>query len=178
MSTRENKGKIKMQIEQISNEYSVRRLELGDVDDIFELSSKNILYYQYCPPFITKEGIAEDMNALPKGKTLKDKFYLGYYKNNVLVAILDLIAGYPNLKTAYIGLFMTDVRVQGKGIGTEIVEELCNYLKNEGFQRVELAWVKGNPQSEKFWTKNKFKAIEERKSNVADCVIAAERQLT
>ena len=45
------------------------------------------------------------------------------------------------------------------------------------FQRVELAWVKGNPQAERFWTKNGFQPIGERKSNAADHVIAAERKL-
>ena len=72
---------------------------------------------------------------------------------------------------------MTDIFVQGNGVGTVIIEELCHYLKTVGFGRVELAWVKGNPQSEKFWKKNHFKPMGERSSNAAAHVIAAERKL-
>ena len=40
---------------------------------------------------------------------------------------------------------------------------------------VLLAWVKGNPQSEHFWTKNGFRFLKETSSSAADCVILAER---
>lgn len=166
-----------MKVEKISERYVVRRLDKRDVDTIFELCSKNRLYYQYCPPFITKNRILEDMEALPAGKTKSDKYFLGYYENEILIAIIDLIAGHPDAHTAYIGFFMIDINIQGKGVGTEIIEELCNYLTKIGFQRVELAWVKGNPQSERFWIKNKFKPIGERSGNAAGHVIASERYL-
>ena len=170
--------KFKIQLEKISNKYNVRRLDGSDVNTVLELCSKNTLYYQYCPPLITKEGVIQDMEVLPPGKTKSDKYYFGYFENDVLIAVLDLITGYPNESTAYIGLFMLDIKVQGQGIGTKIIEELCEYLKNTGFQRVELAWVKGNLQSEKFWIKNNFNAIGERSSNAAEHVIAAERELS
>lgn len=170
--------KFKIQLEKISNKYNVRRLDGSDVNTVLELCSKNTLYYQYCPPLITKEGVIQDMEVLPPGKTKSDKYYLGYFENDVLIAVLDLITGYPNESTAYIGLFMLDIKVQGQGIGTKIIEELCEYLKNTGFQRVELAWVKGNLQSEKFWIKNNFNDIGERSSNAAEHVIVAERELS
>ena len=170
--------KFKIQLEKISNKYNVRRLDSSDVNTVLELCSRNTLYYQYCPPLITKEGVIQDMEVLPPGKTKSDKYYLGYFENDVLIAVLDLITGYPNESTAYIGLFMLDIKVQGQGIGTKIIEELCEYLKNTGFQRVELAWVKGNLQSEKFWIKNNFNDIGERSSNAAEHVIVAERELS
>ncbi len=42
---------------------------------------------------------------------------------------------------------------------------------------VRLAWVKGNPQSECFWLKNKFTIIKETTSTVCNSVILAERKL-
>lgn len=166
-----------MNVEYLSDKYAVRRLDAGDVDSVFELCSKNSLYYQYCPPFVTKSSIVEDMEALPPGKEKKDKYFLGYYDNSSLIAVMDMIIGYPDAHTLYIGFFMTDIDVQGKGVGTVIIEQLCNYVREMGFQRIELAWVKGNPQSESFWMKNKFKIIGERASNAVEQVIAAERLL-
>ena len=72
---------------------------------------------------------------------------------------------------------MTDVSMQNRGLGTEIINDLCKYLVGIEYHSVRLAWVKGNPQAEHFWTKNRFKPIAETRSNAADKVIAAERIL-
>ena len=166
-----------MEIDKITKSYDVRMLNRDDVDAVFGLCRKNTLYYQYCPPFITRDGVVEDMEILPPGKKKGDKYFLGYFDEDSLIAILDLIAGYPDVNTYYIGLFMMDLSVQGKGEGTKIVTELSSYLSEIGVKRIELAWVKGNPQAERFWKKNGFVALEERSSNAAEHVIVAERNL-
>ena len=90
---------------------------------------------------------------------------------------MDLIDGYPQPDVAFIGFFVTGIQVQGQGVGSAIIEELCNYLATLHFQSVQLAWVKGNPQAENFWIKNQFHPIRESSSNVAHEVIVAERKL-
>ena len=35
-------------ISMLSNQYSIRRLNASDADDILEFCQKNIIYYQYC----------------------------------------------------------------------------------------------------------------------------------
>lgn len=145
-----------MEIEKISIKYKVRKLDYNDVDMIYELCSHNELFYEYHPPFVSKESILEDMSALPPNKEDKDKFYIGFFDGEALIAIMDLILAYPDVKTAFIGLFMTDTSFQGKGIGSSIIEECLAYLKDLGYQKCKLAVDQGNPQSEAFWTKNKF----------------------
>lgn len=148
-----------------------------NIDEVYDLLSKNVLYYEYCPPFVTRHTIQEDMRILPPGKVIEDKYYIGFYQNGKLIAVMDLIDGYPEKQIIYIGFFMTDVSVQGRGIGTEIMDNLCQYLSALGYESVRLAWVKGNPQSEHFWLKNGFTPLMETTSNVADEVILAERTL-
>lgn len=166
-----------MNIDKISSKYYVSKLEDRDIDAIYNLCKRNTLYYSFCPPMITIDGIREDMDALPLGKTKDDKYYLGYYKNNDLIAVIDLIDGYPNSKTLYIGFFMVDVDNQEKGIGSSIIDELCFFAINNNFNRIELAWVKGNPQAEHFWLKNQFIPIREGVSNTNFNVIVAQRNL-
>lgn len=48
------------------------------------------------------------------------------------------------------------VSVQNAGIGSGIIDTLCSCLKNHGFSSIRLGWVKGNPQAEHFWKKNRF----------------------
>ena len=166
-----------MEVSRLSKRYKVRQLNLSDINEVYDLCSQNTLYYEYCPPFVTLDAVKEDMEMLPPGKAQGDKYFLGYYDGEVLVAIMDLIRQYPNDKTLYIGLFMTNVQLQGNGVGTEIIRELSDFAKMNDYERLELAWVKGNPQAEHFWKKNGFVPIGERSSNAAEYVIAAEKRM-
>lgn len=166
-----------MEIQLLSNDYDVRRITNEDVEDVFQLCMKNLLYYEYCPPIVTRESIQRDLMALPPNTPISDKYYVGFYQNSSLIAVMDLIDGYPQNGVAFIGFFMTDKSVQKKGIGTKIIQGICIYLKKLGFNSIQLAWVKGNPQSEHFWLKNQFVKIKETSSTVADNVILAERLL-
>ena len=53
-----------MDIRLLSKKYKVRTLGIHDVDTIYEMCCKNEIFYQYHPPFVTKESIVEDM--IPK----------------------------------------------------------------------------------------------------------------
>jgi|GEM_PF-351727 len=143
-------------IENLSEKYTVKRLGKNDISIVYNLCSKNTLYYDYCPPFVTPESIEEDMAALPPGKTVEDKFYVGYFDADKLIAVMDLILGFPEAETAYVGFFMTDVSVQGKDIGSSIISELAKFVCGNGFSNIQLCWVEGNPQAEHFWHKNGF----------------------
>ena len=144
---------IKLDITLLSDRYYVRRMTEDDISDIHALCSKNALYYRYCPPFVTEESIADDMKALPPNKEYSDKYYIGYYDAEKLIAVMDLILRFPDNATALIGFFMTEVSVQNSGIGSRIIDDLCSYLRKLGFSTVRLGWVKGNPQAEHFWKK-------------------------
>ena len=150
-----------MDINLLSKSYAVRRLDRSDVDMIYDMSCKNDIYYIYHPPFVTKESIIEDMEALPPQKSYDDKYYIGFFEENSLVANMDLILAYPTKEIAFLGLFMTNVEYQNKGIGSKIIRETCNYLKSLGYKKVRLGVDKGNPQSYAFWSKNKFSVISE-----------------
>lgn len=143
-------------IDKISKKYITKRLCKDDISDVYNLCTKNTLYYDYCPPFVTTESIEADMAALPPGKSKDDKFYLGYYDKDKLIAVMDLILGFPDEDTAYIGFFMMSVDVQGKGVGSAIISELSRFTCRQGFSNIQLGWVKGNPQAEHFWHKNGF----------------------
>lgn len=168
---------MNININRLSTKYDVKKLEDDDVKDIFMLCCENRLYYEYCPPMVTEESIQKDMTVLPPNVERDDKLYIGFYADRELIAVMDLICGYPQQDIVYIGFFMTNTAVQKRGIGTEIISELCGYMKLMGYASVRLAWIKGNPQAEHFWRKNMFAALEETVSTVSDSVILAERIL-
>ncbi|MCM1386324.1 MAG: GNAT family N-acetyltransferase [Bacillus sp. (in: Bacteria)] len=144
-----------MNIRRLSKTYQVTRLHERHVHSVLALCQKNPQYYKYCPPAVSIESLLTDMSALPPSKTAKDKYYLGFWQEEKLIAVIDLILTYPNKETAWIGFFMMESDMQGRGIGSGIIEDACRYLSKK-FSYIRLGYVKGNLQSEHFWLKNKF----------------------
>ena len=134
---------------------------------------KNTLYYRYCGAETSKEQVLNDLHITPPGVDLSDKYYVGFFENTEMVAILDLIDGYPDSDTAFIGFFMMNRQLQGRQIGTSIIRELCLYLKETA---VRLAIAKGNPQANHFWKKNGFVVIKEADKE-GWTVLVAEKKL-
>ena len=46
-----------------------------------------------------------DMSVLPPNKEMCDKYYLGFYDGEKLIAVMDFIMAYPDELTAFIGFF-------------------------------------------------------------------------
>ncbi len=164
-------------ISHLSSKFNIRRLSVDDIPQAVALCEKNTLYYEYCPPFVSEQSIRDDMNALPPGKTVADKYYVGFYDGKRLVAVLDLIMSFPDKTTAFIGFFMTHAELQNKGMGSGIIEELCGALSQIGMKEVRLCWVKGNPQAEHFWHKNGFKETGATNVTEAYTAIVARKEL-
>ena len=101
------------------------------------------------------ESLANDLVECPPGKELSDKYFLGFWDKERIVAILDLIDDYPIAEIAYIGLFMVDSRLAGQGLGSKIMAELLSQLATH-FRKVRLGYVANNPQSSHFWSKVGF----------------------
>ncbi len=160
-----------------SRRYHVRELTGEDTAAILSLCSGNRLFYRYCPPFVSEQSIREAMQALPPHKTPADKYYLGYFDGEKLIAVMDFIMAYPDEETAFIGFFMTDVSVQNAGTGSGIIDELCAYLPSLGLTGLRLGWVRGNPQSEHFWHKNGFTETGVTYDTDGYTVIVAQRKL-
>lgn len=150
-----------MRTETTGNAFQMRRLDEQDVDAILALCEGNRLFYQYHPPMATRESILADMTALPPGKGMEDKAYVGFFEGKKLVAVLDWINGYPAKGTAWIGLFMVSAEKQGKGVGSGIIRDMAASLKAVGYREIQLGVDKGNPQSFAFWTKNGFEVLRE-----------------
>ena len=145
-----------LNLEKLSTKYQVKKLTATDANKAFALVQSNPTYFAYCPPQATRHSILEDMKVVPANKTLADKYYLGFFDQGELVAILDLISGYPDDKSAWIGFFMVDAKFQKRGLGSKIIKGIEQELQQAGLKRIELAYAKGNTQSEQFLLKNGY----------------------
>ena len=155
-----------------SETYSVRLLDETDIPAIAALCRGNTQFYAYCAQPFSVETIRSDLHITPPGKGSEDKYYAGFFDGGRLCAVIDLIDGYPDDQTAFIGFFMMEKALQGAGCGTAIITALCGYLRQTGFLRVQLGIDKENPQSMHFWKKNGFAPVRESAQEKGVIVLA------
>ena len=142
-------------------QYRVRKLCGDDLAELYRFCQTNPQYYAACGEALTMTHLMQDLTTLPPGKTLQDKYYVGIYDGAATVAVLDLIDGYPQPETAFLGFFMVNGNCAGQGLGTKLIETLCQALNAAGFTTVRLGYVKDNVQAAHFWTKNQFVPLRE-----------------
>ena len=166
----------KIDIKKFSNRYDVRKLQHDEVALIYSFCKSNTQYYEYCGKEPSIELIERDLEITPPGLPIEQKYYIGFFDGDKLVAVMDLEDGYPEDHYAYIGFFMMEHELQGKGIGTQIISEVFEYLRELGFQKCMLGIDKDNPQSNHFWRKNGFEIIREVIQEEGT-ILVAEKQL-
>lgn len=165
-----------MTISNFSTNFQVRKITEADLEQVLALYQTNPLYFEHFPPLPSLESLANDLVDCPPGKSLSDKYFLGFWEHNRLVAILDLIDGYPTAEIAYIGLFMVDANLSGQDLGSRIMAELLSQLATY-FKKVRLGYVESNPQSSYFWSKVGFCPTGEVKEMAGRRIVLSEYDL-
>ncbi|HEL1551556.1 TPA: GNAT family N-acetyltransferase [Streptococcus suis] len=165
-----------MEISHFSNHYKVRKITEADLEQVLALYQTTPLYFEYCPPLPSLESLANDLVECPPGKEPTDKYFLGFWDKDQLLAVLDLIDGYPTAEIAYIGLFMVDSKLAGQGLGSNIIAKLLSQLATH-FKKVRLGYVESNPQSSHFWSKVGFCPTGEVKELAGKTIVIAEHAL-
>lgn len=166
----------KIELKMLSKRYDIRKLDFDDVEMIYAFCRSNTQYYEYSGRDISVELIESDLKITPPGIPMEQKYYIGFFEKDRLIAVMDLIDGYPAEDCAYIGFFMMNKELQGAGIGSRIIAEVLEYLNGLGFERCRLGIDKENPQSNHFWRKNGFKVVKEVVQEQG-VILVAEREL-
>lgn len=109
------------------------------------------------------EKAAEDlMQALPPGIDQNDKHVL-LIKDENYKGVIDLVFGYPNGHTVFLGLLLLREDVQGNSFGKKSYQLIEDYIAQfEQVDRIRLAVVESNPVIG-FWKKMGFTATGEIK---------------
>ena len=165
-----------IETERLSKRYSVRKLGTDDVERIYSFCASHTIYYRYCGSKLTREVIENDLQITPPGISLEDKYYIGFFEEDELIAIMDLINGYPTDDEAFIGFFMINSQYEGKELGSNLISELMQYLKMQGFVACRLGIDRDNPQSTHFWKKNGF-TIEKEIVREHGAILTAARKI-
>ena len=72
-------------IKKLSKRYTVRKLNLDDVQMIYTFCKRNTQYYEYCGKEPSIELIERDIEITPPGIPIEQKYYIGFFDNGKLV---------------------------------------------------------------------------------------------
>ena len=150
-----------IEAKELSRRFDVRELSEADVDEVLGLYLENFQYFRHTETEATREQVLSDMHDAPPGTDAHSKHFVGLFQGRELVAVMDVVEGYPRTDVAYLGLLMLRRRLQGTGLGSEIVREAEACLRAAGFHRVRLAISADNPQATHFWKKSGYVTIRE-----------------
>lgn len=148
------------ELKSIFSEYQIKKIDENNIDDVFELIKNNKYYLSKVQNHeLTLEECIEEISALPPNKEIDSKTYIAIYNDTKCIAVIDFVEGYPNDEVAFIGLFILDISVQEKGLGTNFFERIKKVAHKKGFTELRLGCMSGNEKGFRFWTKMGFKEI-------------------
>jgi GNAT superfamily N-acetyltransferase len=142
-------------------DHSVRLLSPDDSGAIQELYEKCLDYMLLVDghPAGSNAG-EEEFQDVPPGKSPDDKLLFGFFnQQNDLVGLLDVLRGYPDETTWWIGLLLLAPEVRSQGIGQRIVESFVEYAHANGVQAIMLGVVEENKSAYKFWSRMGFEFV-------------------
>ena len=105
----------------------------------------------------SRSRLTEIITNVPTGAEGTSTYFVGFYDDeDDLVAVMDLICGYPESDDAFIGWFMVDAASQGRGVGTSIFADVRASMKAQGYDHLELKCPKASDSALRFWESQGF----------------------
>ena len=145
-----------LDIQALGTSYDVRRLTEADIADVTLLARSNRRYYRQLHTRPSAAVLTEIITDVPEGAGPNSKYCVGFYDEDVLVAVMDLIVGYPEADDAYIGWFMVDESLQGHGVGGSIFADVRAAMQAQGFDHLEVACPVSSESGMRFWEEQGF----------------------
>jgi GNAT superfamily N-acetyltransferase len=105
-------------------------------------------------------SVEEDFHDVPDGYSSDDKSVFGIIdRNNGLVGMLDVLRGYPEKSTWWIGLLMLAPQVRSSGIGKKVLEGFSEFVLADGCRTIMLGVVEENSRAIQFWSRMGFSLV-------------------
>jgi ribosomal protein S18 acetylase RimI-like enzyme len=145
----------------------LRAIEPDDVDAVQELIESDPGYTERITGYPPGSSDAQSLLMMrPEGIPEDAKVVLGAWKDDELVAVVDLLRGYPNESTAFIGLLEVHGKHQRRGYGAAAYGLVEQYVAGTWpeVEKLRLAVVDTNADTATgFWIAMGFRQTGEAK---------------
>lgn len=166
----------KLDIKAFSSEYDVRRITENDISAVYKLCRENKHFYRYLGRVATKESLTEIISNV-SDDSKNGKYFVGFWDDDKLIAIADIIVGYPESNNAFIGWYVVEGNMQRQGIGSQIFADIRANLKTIGIDYISLGCVKENEVAMMFWKNLGFILTNDEKQVGKHTVVTYEKHI-
>lgn len=133
-----------------------------DIDLLSTLVEQCKDYFLLLDGYLPDEaGILQLFKDVPPNHPLEGLSIYGLLEEDQLLGAIWCYRGYPKEKDAYIGLLLVAENQRKKGIGTQLYQFVEKVLKQDSFQRIQLAVLRDNESACLFWKKLGFQLFKE-----------------
>ncbi len=107
--------------------------------------------------------VAEIVTALPPGSARDDKFVFVMTRDGRIDGMIDVIRGYPEPSTWFLGFLFVAKHARGKGLGRHALHGLYRWVADQGGRVLRLGVVEGNEVARALYDSEGFelKAVRE-----------------
>ena len=145
----------------LSTAFDVREVSGSAVTDVLLLARSNRRYWRNFGERPSASALTAIVEDVPEGAT--GKHFVGFYgEDDELVAVMDLVTGYPDAHCALIRWFMVAAAWQRQGVGSGIFADVRAALAAQGFTHLELRVPERAEETLAFWAEQGFVATGER----------------
>jgi len=166
----------KLDIKAFSSEYDVRRITENDISAVYKLCRENKHFYRYLGRVATKESLTEIISNV-SDDSKSGKYFVGFWDDEKLIAIADIIVGYPESNNAFIGWYVVEGNMQRQGIGSQIFADIRANLKTIGIDYISLGCVKENEVAMMFWQNLGFTLTNDEKQVGKHTVVTYDKHI-
>jgi GNAT superfamily N-acetyltransferase len=99
---------------------------------------------------------------LPPGRSPHDKQVLAFFADSAPAGCADLVRGYPEPQTAYLGLFLFREGFQGRGLGPRALTHVAGLAREWNCKTLRLAVIATNVRGQRFWLREGFVEVQRR----------------
>jgi len=149
-----------LDIQALSTTFDVREVHDSAVTDVQLLARSNRRYWRELGERPTRAAMTAIIKDVPEGAT--EKHFLGFYdEDDELVAVMDLICGYPDSTGALVRWFTVAADRHRQGIGSQLFADVRAALAAQGVTHLMLQ-VPDHEGSLDFWVEQGFTPTGER----------------
>ena len=149
-----------LDIQALSTSFDVREVHDSAVTDVHLLARSNHRFWREVGERPTMAATTAIVKDVPEGA--EEKHFLGFYdENDELVAVMDLIVGYPDEHGALIRWFTVVADRHRQGIGSQLFADVRAALSAQGVTHLTLQ-VPEQEGALAFWAEQGFAATGER----------------
>ncbi|PBQ23167.1 acetyltransferase [Levilactobacillus brevis] len=139
---------------------TVRPLTHDDDELIYQFQASHPAYFAHFQDHpVTRQEAIQDVTDVPLNATVDQKAYLGIFKDQQLIVLVDLIIDYPLPSLVWVGMWLPARDVSSVELAS-YYQSLVTTLKTAGAVQLQLSNFMGDRQMKQFWEDQGLVAVQ------------------